>query len=116
MEILRNWYTSFAVYDSANSSLMQIAEFLWKKGLITDTASRLKYLGKVYKISNLPLAVAKGKAYSFDDFSAIFVKSVFKESLIQVIHDIETESKNIQKKGEEGKEGGANLTLKISNF
>ena len=59
-----------------------MAEFLVEKGLVTDADTGLKYLGGVYKISNLPLAVAKGKVYSFDDFAAIFVTSVFKESVI----------------------------------
>jgi hypothetical protein len=33
-----------------------------------------------------------------------------------VIKDIETESKNITKAGPDGKDGEANLNLKISNF
>ena len=82
LDQVRAWYVSFSIVDCHPCSMTQMANFLVQKGLCIELGTALKYLASVFKISNVPAAVAKGKVFTFDHFNKLFLLPLFRESLI----------------------------------
>ena len=103
LDIVLEWYCGFAIYEAANCSLREISEFLVSKNLAADLDTGYKYLAQVFKIANLPLEIAKGKIMEYSDFCKLFMISIFKESIVQTVGDVENASKYLILKQKNGK-------------
>jgi hypothetical protein len=87
-----------------------ISKFIAKKGLVIDIESGYKHVAKVFKIGveEIQNEMNAGLNYKYEDFLKIFCKAVFKDSLIQLLHEIEKDN------AKDGK--NMSLSLKISNY
>ena len=88
MALVKQWFelAKRKVAESGELKIEHVAELLVEKALVSDIDTGIKTIQKALSLKQ------KVDKFTFELFQRIFVRAIFKESLIEVIHDIKQDS------------------------